>query len=384
MKKRFYSGLAGLVVFEILKVYFIMPMPGSQRMNSLAVAYFLHSHRWGIRIACALAILAGIKAAFQVRRKWLPAIPVLFAAAVAWVFDFELTADHIFQQPRHLVLKPRAENKIPLSSVVVAVENNGEAKAYPIRYLIYHHQVQDTVGGKPFIVTYCSVCRTGRVFEPVVNGRPESFRLVGMDHFNAMFEDATTGSWWRQATGEAVAGPLKGANLPDAAYRQLTLRQWFALHPAGLVMQPDQAALDEDDYDVFGRYERGKSRGDLTRTDRLSWQEKSWVVGVQVGAVSKAYDWNRLKDRRIVNDTIGGKPIVLALAVDGQGYVAFERPAGAGDFTLQDDLLSAGGKSYDFSGRNVAMPAQRLQGVNAHQEFWHSWRTFHPDTLKYP
>ena len=383
MKKLFYSGLAGLAVFEILKVYFIMPMPGSQRMNSLEVAYFLHGYRWVFRIACAGAILAGAKAAFQVRHKWLPVIPVLLAGVVTWLFNFVATADHIFEQPHHLVLKPRLENKLPLSSVVVAVEHNGEAKAYPIRYLIYHHQVQDTVGGKPFIITYCSVCRTGRVFEPIVNGRTEKFRLVGMDHFNAMFEDATTGSWWRQATGEAVAGPLKGSTLPDASYIQLTLRQWFALHPAGLVMQPDQTALDEENYDIFGRYERGKSRGDLTRTDRFSWQEKSWVVGVQVGAVSKAYDWNRLKKMRVINDTVGTTPIVLALAGDGQGYVAFERPVGAGDFALKDNILSAGGKSYDFSGRDLAGAAGRLKQVNAHQEFWHSWRTFHPGTLQF-
>ena len=99
--------------------------------------------------------------------------------------------------------------------LVIGVVNNGEAKAYPIRFLGYHHQVQDTVGGKPVIVTYCTVCRTGRVFEPMVNGKPEKFRLVGMDHFNAMFEDATTKSWWRQVNGEAITGKLKGQQLPE-------------------------------------------------------------------------------------------------------------------------------------------------------------------------
>jgi hypothetical protein len=50
------------------------------------------------------------------------------------------------------------------------------------------------------------------VFSPVVDGRSETFRLVGMDHFNAMFEDASTHSWWRQANGEAIAGPSKGSH----------------------------------------------------------------------------------------------------------------------------------------------------------------------------
>ena len=107
--------------------------------------------------------------------------------------------------------------------------NNGEAKAYPIQFLGYHHQVQDTVGGKPMMVTYCTVCRTGRVFEPVVNGKHEKFRLVGMDHFNAMFEDVTTKSWWRQVSGEAITGKLKGQQLPEVHSTQTSLARLAAI-----------------------------------------------------------------------------------------------------------------------------------------------------------
>ena len=41
MKKLYYAGLLGLLVFEFLNVYFIMPMPGSQKMNTIDLAYFL-------------------------------------------------------------------------------------------------------------------------------------------------------------------------------------------------------------------------------------------------------------------------------------------------------------------------------------------------------
>ena len=40
------------------------------------------------------------------------------------------------------------------ADLVLAVERNGEAAAYPIRQLAYHHVVQDTVGRVPIIVTY--------------------------------------------------------------------------------------------------------------------------------------------------------------------------------------------------------------------------------------
>ena len=114
-----------------------------------------------------------------------------------------------------LSMRPAAENRVPLDRLVVGIEVKGEARAYPLMFIGYHHQVPDVAGGEPVLVTYCTVCRTGRVWSPMVNGKNEEFRLVGMDHFNAMFEDATTGSWWRQVNGEAITGKLKGTMLRE-------------------------------------------------------------------------------------------------------------------------------------------------------------------------
>jgi hypothetical protein len=40
------------------------------------------------------------------------------------------------------------------TDMVMAVENNGEAVAYPVRLMAYHHVVQDNVGGTPIVATY--------------------------------------------------------------------------------------------------------------------------------------------------------------------------------------------------------------------------------------
>jgi hypothetical protein len=374
----FYASLLGLTVFEVLRVYFIMPMPGSQRLQSLDFAYFLHIARWAFRIVFGLGVIVGSTGAKH-GRKWLMVLTTALSLGVIWLFNFRMSADEMFKMPASLSMASRAQNKVEEDSVVLGIEHNGEARAYPVRFLIYHHQVQDTVGGVPVLVTYCSVCRSGRVFSPMIDGQLEQFRLVGMDRFNAMFEDATSGSWWRQATGRAVTGPRKGAQLADMGYRQVTLRTWFEMHPNSLVMQLDEASRKS--VDATGKYERGESRGDLTRTDRDSWQEKSWVLGVEIGALAKAYDWNRLMRDRVINDQFGGKSIVLALAKDGRSFAAFERTKDGAPFTIDGDVLSANGVSYSFDGRRVGSPEERLVAIAAHQEFWHSWRTFHPDTL---
>jgi hypothetical protein len=40
------------------------------------------------------------------------------------------------------------------NDMVLAVDNNGESAAYPVRLMAYHHLVQDIVGGTPIVATY--------------------------------------------------------------------------------------------------------------------------------------------------------------------------------------------------------------------------------------
>lgn len=377
MKKFFYIGVVALVLFEIANVYFIMPMPGSQEINSLDTAYYLNTWRWLFRGAGLALVLLGLKSAFSGRHKWLPALALLVVGGIVYATHFEMAADTMFYQPKTLSLQKMTENKVEAKRLVLGIEYGGEAKAYPIQFLGYHHQVRDSIGGKAVLVSYCTVCRTGRVFEPVVNGKLETFRLVGMDHFNAMFEDATTHSWWRQVTGEAVAGPLKGAALPEFPSVQTTLEKWAERFPQTLVMQPDPAFRAE--YDSLSNYESGRRKGQLTRRDSASWQKKSWVVGVKTGDQNKAFDWNELQKKRLLHDEIGGQPIVLALSKDSLSFMAFRRVTAKQFFTLSGDTLrSNDGQAFDFFGKSLQTGVPDLQRLRAYQEYWHSWQVFQP------
>ena len=378
MKRLFYAGLILVALLEISNVYFIMPMPGSQQTDTVDLAYFLYTHRWFFRIAFLVLILIGALSAFNVKKKWIPILAVFPVIAIIYTFNFRMKADHMFLQPQTLVFKSRSENNLNDSSIVVAVSSQGESKAYPIRYIQYHHQVRDTIAGKQIMVTYCNVCRTGRVFEPLVDGKSENFRLVGMDHFNAMFEDETTKSWWRQATGEAIMGPLKGRVLPEFESSQLTLGKFFSLHPFGKVMHAEDRS--KESYDSLGRFESGRSTSNLTRTDSISWKAKSWVVGVEINGKAKAYDWIQLKEAKIVHDQVDGTPIVIAIASDGQSFAAFERNSDDRFMIRNDSLVTTHGK-YDFAGRGA--DGNNLDAVKSYQEFWHSWKTFHPETEIY-
>ena len=385
--------LAGLIIIlavEILRVYFIMPFPGSQESDTISIAYFLDKYIWYIRIVLWLLIAIPLFLALTKNKWWakiLLGLFLVFYGVVFYFFNFEFLADKMFYQPKHKNLAAVAENKVATDKLVIGVAMDGEAKAYPIEIIGYHHQVQDTLAGQPIMITYCTVCRTGRVFSPFVNGKKEDFRLVGMDHFNAMFEDATTKSWWRQANGEAITGPLKGTVLSEIPSQQATLAAWLRQYPNSRILQPDSSFREE--YDSLAGYDKGTLESSLEKRDSASWKMKSWVVGVAVAGYAKAYDWNVLVSKKMIHDSLPNLPVIITLEkdtatfhvwsrmVDGKALQFVKNDAGLTDTNTQslwnDDGVCVSG----------ILNGQRLKPVQSSQEFWHSWESFHPGTKKY-
>ena len=60
----FWLGTVALAVLEFLLVYFIMPLPGSQRMRSIEFAYALYSWRWALRASCGAMVALGVRSAW--------------------------------------------------------------------------------------------------------------------------------------------------------------------------------------------------------------------------------------------------------------------------------------------------------------------------------
>ncbi|MFT3709064.1 MAG: DUF3179 domain-containing (seleno)protein [Archangium sp.] len=367
-----------LIGAEFFRVYLIMPFPGSQRMDSVGVAYALHQFIVVIRVlaiaACVPLLLA--------KRRWFLALPFLAWGALYYFTHFVAAADHMFREPTTTVMVTSEKNTVPLERVVLGISSGDEFRAYPVELIGYHHQVRDQLGGKPVMVTYCTVCRTGAVFDP----RDDQFRLVGMDHFNAMFEDAKTGSWWRQASGIAITGSRKGESLPVLHSEQMTLGAWLELHPRSLVLQPD-ATFDEE-YKSLRGFDDGTRPGSLTGRNTESWQEKSWVVGVAVGSDARAFDWNELTRAGALNAQIGSTPVVVWVDLDGKSFAAFERTVDGRvvTFTRNEHTMIDAETSSTWlqNGTCVAgeLQGKRVQPLQSHQEFWHAWREFHPNTTK--
>ncbi len=140
-----------------LPVWIIQPFrPQSQR--GLEISYALR--RWSpmltlVSLAIGMALLFWI---WKVSRGWwrktllvVILIPLLAATWFArqnhfeWMFNPLANATYA---------KASAAQFVNDGDIIMSVEQNGEAAAYPIRLMAYHHLVQDTVGGTPIVATY--------------------------------------------------------------------------------------------------------------------------------------------------------------------------------------------------------------------------------------
>jgi Protein of unknown function (DUF3179) len=385
------TGLLLLFAAEILRVYFIMPFPGSQYKNTISLAYWIGNNMIWIRIVALALIIFPLLHIFKNGKNWAKivlSLALVFYGVVFFFFNYRFEADKMFYQPKQKLFVAASADTTDKDKLVIGVAINGEARAYPIQVIGYHHQVMDTIGHTPVMITYCTACRTGRVYSPLINGKKETFRLVGMDHYNAMFEDAATGSWWRQATGEAIAGPMKGRVFKEIAFKQLKLAAWLREYPNSYVMQQDTSF--KKDYDELEGYDDGTIKGSLEKRDSASWKRKSWVIGVIHNKASKAYDWNDLVKATLINDSVEGLPVVLALEEDTASFHVYNRLVNGATLHFEkrkNDMFIDENTHSTWNMEGVCiggtMKGEKLKPVQSYQEFWHSWSTFHPNTIRY-
>ena len=87
--------------------------------------------------------------------------------------------------------------------------------------------------------------------------------------------------------------------------------------------------------------------------------------------------------QRVVRDVVGGVPIAVVLAADNSSFVAFQVPTSETTVVIQGDALVVAEVPYSFAGTAEDGQSPALTPVPASQEFWHSWRTFHPGTRRF-
>ncbi|SLN41396.1 DUF3179 domain-containing protein [Oceanibacterium hippocampi] len=137
--------------------------------------------------------------------------------------------------------RPHAEvTDIAPTEPVIGLVIGGEARAYPLRILMWHEIVNDEIGGVPVAVTFCPLCNTALVFDRRLDGDVLDFGTTGkLRNSDLVMYDRQSESWWQQFTGEAIVGRMTGKQLRILPSRLESFARFVERAPDGQVLVPN-------------------------------------------------------------------------------------------------------------------------------------------------
>lgn len=132
------------------------------------------------------------------------------------------------------------------SDIVIGVAINGQARAYPLRIVLWHEVVNDTLGGVPIVVTHSGHTGSMAVFDRTIGGEVLTFAGSGL-LYNANLllfdqrDDHESESLWSQLAFQPIAGPAvtRGDKLMPRPCVVTNLERWQARHPDSTVIRGD-------------------------------------------------------------------------------------------------------------------------------------------------
>ena len=297
---------------------------------------------------------------------------------------------------------------------VIALELNGDARAYPLSIITWHEIVNDVVGGEPVAVTFCPLCNSALVFESTINGQVFEFGVSGLlRNSDLIMYDRTTETLWQQFTGEGIVGDLAGERLSLVPSSLVSFADFREGHPDGQVLSQDTGfnrPYGQNPYAGYDTYDHVLSAGGnlvLFREqedDRLDAAARVVTVSLDEAGIDIAYPLTVLEEQGVIHDTQGGRDLVVFFKAGtasalGDRIIANAEDVGATgvfDPTVDGQTLTFSkegdnfvdeqtGSTWNILGQAIAGPlaGQELEPIVHGDHFWFSWAAFKPDTIIY-
>jgi hypothetical protein len=234
---------------------------------------------------------------------------------------------------------------------ILGVAVNGESRAYPIRLLNWHEVVNDTVGEKAIVITYCPLCGTGMVFNAAVGERVLEFSVSGLLYNSDMLlYDRQTESLWSQLMAQAVSCPSKGKTLALVPATYTSWASWSAAYPNGSVLDINTGHDRDYARNPYAGYDKTRALYfDMSNRDSR-FHEKDPVVGLVLDGQAKVWPLRELA-------TVGG-----------------------GQFTdrINDTELHI---RYSVTDQTVVIEDATGNTLPSVPAYWFAWLAFYPDSL---
>jgi hypothetical protein len=230
------------------------------------------------------------------------------------------------------------------------------------------------------------------VFRAEARGRRLVMENAGVVGGNEVFKDVETGSRWQQSSLEAISGPLRSEHLRLYPFLLTSWQEWLRLHPDTLVLKPlpgyaDRIAAKNAQLRAGYPLEKSAPPDVLHRDDRLKLYAK--VIGLTHSGASRAYPLAALDRVRVVNEELGGQPILVVHQPKSDTTTAFVARANGMRLTFDEanpgatELIDRETRSrWDAYGNCTSgkLKGTQLEMLIMEPEYWFAWSEFHPNT----
>ena len=294
---------------------------------------------------------------------------------------------------------------------VIALDINGDQRAYPLQILTWHEIANDTVGDLPVVVTFCPLCNSALVFERNVNGIPTEFGVSGLlRNSDLIMYDRQTESLWQQFTGEGIVGVKTGEQLPFVASSLISYNDFKSAFPDGIVLSRDTghpSYLSRYGNNPYTGYDTIGSTPFLfngPNDGRLEALERVVTVRLDAQDIDIAYPLSTLSEAGAINDVQSDIPLTVFHLPGTSSALGATRIADAEDvgatgvfsplvegqvltFSRSDDgfVDAETGSTWNIVGHAIEgeLAGTQLEPIVHADHFWFSWAAFRPDTLIY-
>jgi hypothetical protein len=251
--------------------------------------------------------------------------------------------------PHFLTIAEADQSLMQNEDRVLGFVHNDQARAYPIKILNWHEIVNDRVGGKPVVISFCPLCGTGMIFDSHVKNRNLKFGVSGLLYQSDMLlYDRQTESLWSQIKSEAVTGPMTGTRLKLLASTHTNWGTWKKKYPHTKVLSDQTGFQRSYNRDPYQGYESNSRLMFGVNLKDSKYHPKEKVIGIELGGKTKAYAFSELsRTRSPVKDIFNKIPI----------QIYFDRKTNTA--IIRDS-------------KNNELPS--VVG------FWFAWYAFHPTT----
>lgn len=243
----------------------------------------------------------------------------------------------------------------------VAFSRAGTHRFYPYHILLFHEIVNDTVpveSGEPqrVLITYCPLCLTGIVFDPLVKDERVAFGVSGkLWRSNLVMYDRKTESLWPQVLGEAVVGEMTGAQLDILPSDQVRFGDWKKEFPQGEVLSRETERKRFFGSNPYGGYFNVTNLSlSLANPTDTRLPNEALVLGLAINGKAKAYHVDAVRKKGATEDTFAGMNLVLRYNENLDAVRIFKR-----------------------------LPDGSEERINPFSAFWFSWAAAHPETELY-